>query len=637
MAWPRVLLAGILLVLVVDILVIGFTGGYRVTVNGITLKRDELTLAIIFLLVGLVSMRCINRHGCSFELFSRHRLLIIFSLFLIGYLINGKTIGSGDTVPARYLPLSVLREGDFDLDEFRFLYTPETLLPQDPLSQFVITPKETSIPYYLQNMNGHYVSIYPVGSAILALPFYLLSALGTVKVQSLLIIELEKIAAASIVAVSAMVLYAALRLLSGDRIALLTTIAYGFGSSSLSASSQALWQHGGSQVALAASFYCLIKAKTTDPKWAAYAGFPLAFALISRPSDIALVLPLVVYVLMSYRDVIWSFLISALPPVLFQFLYNIIYFSNPVRTQYSMSDSSRWNMPVWDSFTGLLFSPARGLFIYSPIFLFSLIGIVLAWKKHGDPFYRYISIGIALEIFLHSMWRGWWGGVCYGPRLLADLTPALAITFCPLKDWLLNSRFSRVMFMCLLFCSVSAHAIGAFVDDGTWTYTRQVKRFPSQLWSWTDNQLVNPIRSGLNHIVIASSGYPTSRSAPELLAASYTSDLTGHLTTVPNIRIRFSLEALNTGKAVWLAYASDSKGVVRLGWRWLKEGVVIMEGRIGLSNEVFHGESCRFEGFIKGPSESGTYILEVGLVSELVHWFSTLGTPWIRTEVAVTG
>jgi hypothetical protein len=97
MGWPRVLLAGILILLVVDILIISFAGGYRVTVDGITVKRDELTLPIIFLLVGLVSIRSFDRHGFSFELFSRHRLLIIFSLFLIGYLINGKTIWSGDT------------------------------------------------------------------------------------------------------------------------------------------------------------------------------------------------------------------------------------------------------------------------------------------------------------------------------------------------------------------------------------------------------------------------------------------------------------------------------------------------------------------------------------------------------------
>ncbi len=634
MRWPRVLLTGILFLLVADILMICFTGGYHITVEGITVKRDELTLPIIFLLVSLVSMRSFNRHGFGFELLSNQRLLLIFSLFLIGYLINGKLIGSGDTVPARYLPLSVLREGDFDLDEFRFLYSPDALLPHDPIRHFVIPPKEASPPYYLQNMNGHYVSIYPVGSAILALPFYLLSALGTVNVQSLVIVELEKVSAASIVALSAMVLYAALRLLIGERIALLATIAYGFGSSSLSASSQALWQHGGSQLALAGSLYCLIRARK-DSRWAACAGFPLGFALICRPSDIGIVLPLVLYVLIYYRHAIWPFLISGLPPALFQILYNIIYFSHPLRSQYPLSDGSRWNMSVWDSFTGLLFSPARGLFIYSPIFLFSLIGIVLVWKKHGDPFYRYISVGIALEIFLLSMWKGWWGGFCYGPRLLADLTPALAIFFCPLKDWLLNSRTSRVLFTWLLIWSISAHAMGAFVDDGTWTATRQVKGFPNQLWSWSDNQLINPIRSGLNQIFIARSGYPTSRSAPELLAASYTSDLTGHLTTPTSSRIRFSLEALNTGKPVWLATTSDSKGAVRLGWRWLKDRAVIMEGRIGLANELFHGESCRFEVLVKSPSESGTYILEVGLVSELVVWFSDLGTPSVRTEVAV--
>jgi len=56
---------------------------------------------------------------------SRRPRLVSWLLFVgvvLVYVANGRTLGSGDTLPARYLPFSMLREGNADLDEFPFLY-----------------------------------------------------------------------------------------------------------------------------------------------------------------------------------------------------------------------------------------------------------------------------------------------------------------------------------------------------------------------------------------------------------------------------------------------------------------------------------------------------------------------------------
>ena len=68
------------------------------------------------------------------------------------------------------------------------------------------------------------------------------------------------------VALSAVVLHAALRLLCSPVSALILTLVYGLGTSSLSVSSQGLWQHGPSQLALAAVLYCLVRGRTA-PGW----------------------------------------------------------------------------------------------------------------------------------------------------------------------------------------------------------------------------------------------------------------------------------------------------------------------------------------------------------------------------------
>src|SRR5439155_6700620 len=89
--------------------------------------------------------------------------LLLFLAVLIGYLANGRTIGGGDTLPARYLPWSLLRQQNFDLDEFPTLYD-ERARQSAALVD--------GVPYYLQYRNGHYLSAYTPGPGVLALPVY---------------------------------------------------------------------------------------------------------------------------------------------------------------------------------------------------------------------------------------------------------------------------------------------------------------------------------------------------------------------------------------------------------------------------------------------------------------------------------
>ncbi|MFQ5873787.1 MAG: hypothetical protein ACE5JL_08290, partial [Dehalococcoidia bacterium] len=424
-----VLLTAIILVLALHVLVVLFTGGYTFAAYGLKIRAREVDLPLILLLVAVILYFPLRHRTFSWHVFFSHEAAILFSVLLMLYLANGKTLASGDTAPARYLPLSILREGDFDLDEFPFLY-------------------ERGTPYYLRFVNGHYVSDYPVGPALLALPFYLPSALGSVGSDSRFLADLEKLSAAAIVALSGVVLYLVLRRLTSLRMALFITAVYGLGTSSLSTSSQALWQHGPSQFALTVTLYCLVRGYSQSP-WAAVAGFPMALAVISRPSDLMIALPLGAYVLLHHRRHVWGFLLSAVPPVLFQLWYNTTYFDNPFRTQWPLLESRLWTTPFWEGLTGILLSPSRGLFIYSPIFALSILGIGMAWRRRGDLLLRYLSVGVLLTILLYSKWWMWWGGWTYGPRLLADLTPILAVFLYPLKDVLLRSRTLEGVFVVL--------------------------------------------------------------------------------------------------------------------------------------------------------------------------------------------
>jgi hypothetical protein len=201
----EVFLSVAILATAVHVLLILYFAGYSLSLSFMTIKAQNVAPPTILLMASIlsrVSLRCCASAGKDLSVYIPATL---FCALLILYLANGVTKASGDTLPARYLPLSILREGNFDLNEFRFLYA-------------------QGIPYYLRHINSRYVSNYPVAPAIVALPFYLITALGAASPTDRLIEDLEKLAAASMVALSACILYLVLRRLASGRVSLLLTV-----------------------------------------------------------------------------------------------------------------------------------------------------------------------------------------------------------------------------------------------------------------------------------------------------------------------------------------------------------------------------------------------------------------------------
>jgi hypothetical protein len=619
-------LAAVVVVLALHVLLILFTGGYSFTSYGMTIEGGNINPPIILLLFLIILRFYLRARVLSQDILSSHETAILFSALLIVYLANGRTLWSSDTLPARFLPLSILREGNFDLNEF---------LPLDQRG-------DPSLPMYLTLVNGRYVSTYPVGGALLALPFYFPSAIGHIKPQSLLpwisnshtLEQLEKLSAAILTALSAVLLNLVLRHLTSRPLALLITVAYALGTSSFSVSSQALWQHGPSQLALSAALYCLVRGRS-EPLWVGFTGLPLALTVVCRPTDAIIALTLAAYVYIHYRSAIGTLLLTGLPPVLFQLWYNAVYFANPLRTQFPLL--GLWTTPLSEGLSGILLSPSRGLFVYSPILLLSMLGIGCAWQRNGNPLLRYASVGVLLTILLYGKWMMWWGGSSYGPRLLADVTPVLALALYPLKDILRRNWVCRGVFVAFTIWSISTHALGAFWDDNRWNslFHHDSNIFRRRLWSWTDNQPLNALREISTRISIGLRGLPTSRTAPELLAASYQIKHPSSLTMSHPIHI--SLEATNEGQAVWLAWAKHDMGTVRLSWRCRMEEHYLpgMSGRVSLRYDVLPRQSHDFRFAIDPPRAPGTYLLEVGLVSEGVAWFSDRGTSDVQITVHI--
>src|SRR5262245_9906837 len=407
-----------------------------------------------------------------------HRLtatsLLLFAAVLLLYLANGRVLGGGDTLPTRYLPFSILRHHSFALDPFPFLYG-------EAARQSAILD---GIPYFLRHRMGRYVSAYPAAPAVLALPVYAGPVLAGVPAETWAP-TLEKLSAAVITALSVVLLFWALIGLVSRAWALGIALIYAFGTSSWSVSSQALWQHGPSQLFVALLLVCLVRG-LDDERFLGPAAFAMSAATVMRSTDLFMVLPVAAYLVWTHPRLTPRLALWALPPVLALQLYNLVYFGSFVGG-FANTAAPAWaffvQVPLREGLSGLLVSPSRGLFVYSPVLLFSVAG--LSWiVLRGPALFRSLAVGVIATLLVVGHWFLWWGGQSWGPRLLADTTPVLCFFLYPLTGLLDRRRAMKVAFLVLVGLSVAAHGLGAFVYDGRWESLMNVGRDDRALWSW---------------------------------------------------------------------------------------------------------------------------------------------------------
>jgi hypothetical protein len=615
----------------INLLLVLMTGGYRVALGPLHISASHVDRPLLMLL--LVAMASVWLWGGKRGVSTRQRLSSPWLLFLgvvFLYSLNGRSLTAGDTIPASYLPLSILREFDLDLDEFPFLYEPD-------------------MPWFVQRVDGRVVSAYPPWAGVLSLPVYLLPVLGGLVAQSPWVYDLAKLSATLVTALSVVLLLLTLRRLTGATVAYCIAIVYAFGTSSFSTSSQALWQHGPSQLFITLTMYWLVRG-ISEPRFSAYTGLALASAVLCRPTNALIAAPIVAYLICHRRDQFVGFLLAALPPALCLATYNLHYFGSPFTTgiigttgpsRIWGSASALFSTPLAEGLAGVLVSPARGLFVYSPILLVSVVGMVMVWRRPTPVLLRYLSLAPLPVLVLTAKWLNWWGGGSYGPRLLADITPLLCLYLYPPFEWARAKPVVRYGLTCLAAFSIAFHALRVF-GAGDWNGHPNVDRHLERLWSWTASPPVyyaeNLVRDVYAKMQRTGLRLPTSREAPQRLAAFYQAlDLTPGMTVPPKAFVIGHVEAVNEGEAVWLARAKWERGEVRLRWRWFLEDREEPSAAGGwmIGYDVLPGQSYVFTLEIPTPRDPGDYILELGLVSEQVTSFEDQGSAPLRLPVQV--
>jgi hypothetical protein len=340
--------------------------------------------------------------------------VLLFVLALLVYNANLRVIALGDSRATRFMPFALLR-GSLTLDDFR---------------EQVVGFFSGTI-YWAEEIGGHLVPRYPIVTPLLVAPLYAPATLYLEKTgweqRSLAFTAalMEKIAASTVAALSAALLYLLLRRRAPRGDAVLLTMAYAFGTNTWATSSQALWQHGPAQLLLVGALLAVTGDWT--PRRLAVAGLLCGLLIANRPPDVLLAGSLALYLAASLPDkrlLVWFAAPIALVGGL-AFAYNLHYFGHPMGHYPLMTVMGRFFSypPLWGTL-GLLLSPAKGLLVFSP-FLFFLVARPFVTGAPADRLLTLcLTLGVVAQILLYAR-TDWRAGYCYGPRFLIDLLPIL--------------------------------------------------------------------------------------------------------------------------------------------------------------------------------------------------------------------
>ncbi|HKD11387.1 MAG TPA: hypothetical protein VKE50_04900, partial [Thermoanaerobaculia bacterium] len=383
-------------------------------------------------------------------------IALFLPLFI--YNVGFRYVGSGDTAPAELLPIAILDGHGFDFREF---------------------VSSGDIPYWFRLERGRVLSSYPVLPGLMNVPVYAAARLAGFDLLAHRRL-LSLITASVTTALSVYFLYLALTYVCrSEKEALLFALAFAFGTTAWSIASRGAWQHGPSLLFLSVALWGLFRGGTTVP----LAGLALGLAVVNRPTNVLIAAPLALYVLRYERRRALRFAGLALLPALFHLWYAKTYWGTPWSLAQKVPRGN-FDGPFWTGLAGILVSPSRGLFVFSPIFLFAIPGAIdaLAPAPPGRArLPRYLAAGVALTILLYSRWSIWWGGHSFGYRLLTELAPLSIVLVAAAWPSLEQIPGARVLFGICLAASLYVHFLGAMIYPSG--FDNDIDTQPARLWS----------------------------------------------------------------------------------------------------------------------------------------------------------
>lgn len=387
-------------------------------------------------------------------------LLALVSVLL--YNANLRLIGAGDSYPARFIPFALWGHGTVHLD---------------PVLDLTIQAHPN--PYWVRDaLHGHKASLYAVTTPVLVAPLYL-PAVAYLRVRgwtdarvNQLAFAMEKIAASVVASLAVGWMYLLLRRRIERRPALLLTVLFAFGTTTWAISSQALWQHGPAELLVVAALWFLTGAPI--PRHILAAGLATGLMVANRPPDLTLALAF------GAAGLLWAgrplcraalfrialFAVGIALPVALTVAYNLTAFArlSGGYGQAGVASLSFFSSPLLEGIAGLLVSPARGLFVFSPFLLFVPLFFHRILRDRSHRVLNLLLTGGVLLLLLVYARVDFRQGFSYGPRFLTDALPILVWLLAPILPTLRG--VARAAFLAAGVFSIWVQLVGAFQYSG---------------------------------------------------------------------------------------------------------------------------------------------------------------------------
>jgi hypothetical protein len=320
-----------------------------------------------------------------------------------------------------------------------------------------------------------YVPYSPVASA-LGVPFYkvgqALNAILPGRYSEVATRFAVGVRDSFISAMACVVLYAlALELGYGATVAVLLTLAFGTATLAWPFSKYSFSEPVTGLFLLLSVFAAVRTARSARPAWSALCGIALGLAIGSKATAAFAAPAVLVYLvgagsaplLTRVRRVVPCVVMLAVPAVGLA-LVNAARFGNPLDTGYHIDGLIDFANPI--GIAGLLVSPSKSLFVYAPVALLGLVGLVRLvtrspWEA-GLLFWL-----VASQVVFHGLLAIWPGDAGWGPRYLVPIVPFIVVPAGAVLTWThgIGARLYWTWFSALFGLGVLVNLGGVLVDQ----------------------------------------------------------------------------------------------------------------------------------------------------------------------------
>lgn len=417
---------------------------------------------------------------------------------VLGIHTNSKVVTPTDSTWFLHIAMSAIKERNLNLDEYAHL-----ILVDD---------------YRVYRKEGHIYSSYPVATALIATPvlflidrylfyFHEIDLFESMRGSSPsdLVWGIHKFISSLFIALTSILLYYIAVHSVSCTTAFFVVFVFAFCTSLWSSVTRILWSHSPVVFLVTLSLFIFTKSRLKLARL--FLGTTiLMLACFFRPIMILPTICFTIYSTIHYRKIYQKTFFGIFFLVLLFGVYFLTKRHSPSYTHFfDFFDIKKLFLPFFKKdfyliLLGVILSPNRGLFFFTPVLVFSLYGIVLKVKERwfsGLDLTVLSAIILYLIAICYPLRRyQWWAGYAFGPRFFSDIIPYFVyfliplvkeISFLPPKNKLLTS-----LFLFSIILSFYIHYRGANIY-ATWQWNwipESIDQSPSRVWDWKDIQFL---------------------------------------------------------------------------------------------------------------------------------------------------